>query len=931
VHILKKILKNKSFYLILIISIFIPNFINGITSYAAGNAIDSDKVINIQQNWKYYLGDFSYKPTDKDLWLSNFKAGDWKGFNVPGQPPGATESKYIWLSVKLPENSFKDPHIHLITYGQEVEVFINDNLIYQYGDFNKNSTKIRPGTPLLLILLPDDYHGKTLFFRLHGINSNDMGRINRLELGSKADIYLMIFNKDILRFVLSFIILFVAILALFLFFINRLVHMAFLSLAISSLIIFIWIFSLTTFKFFVSGNLLFWYYTNYIANYMIPVGFLLFAQQLFEKGRSKTLLGIMWKFQIAFTIVVLLLDVFGISTFNIFMQLDFIFAFVYAVSIIMTLSRDRNTNVVEVRLFLIGFCIMLIFTLNDILYIYYKLLELGADTLHFGYFAFIVFMILTLGVRLVNTYGKLKIYSNDIDLKNKSLNEMWKELSFSQDRLAILNENLEDTVIKQTADIRRILNNAGQGFLTFGKDLIVQDNYSIECINIFGYNIEGMRFSNLILSDDEGKKYLELMLVKIFNESSEYKKEIYIQLLPSEIQINNNFISISYKVIDDNPAKNNKIFMVILTDISEKRFLENTMEKERIILKMIVKAVTSYNDFIRFVRDYERFCEIKIFELLNSNQTVYNISFEIFRAVHTFKGNFSQMDMVNIVDGLHMFETELSEICKKSNEITIDDLKNFISEHDIIQWLKKDMDILNEVLGEDYFKHEKALTIDQTKLILIENKLSGALTPEQQKDILIQIRNLRYKPIFDLLKIYQNFIAKFSTHLEKPMKPIQFIGKDIQVDIEKYQDFTVSLINVFRNIMDHGIESPDERAKAGKALEGNIKCSARIYKGNLLLSISDDGRGLDLSLIKKKAVEKGIYSEVEIKSINSEKILNIIFMDGFSTKSSISRLSGRGMGLSAVKAELNKLGGSVVVKNCPGKGMRFCFRLPLAT
>ncbi|MDO8610908.1 MAG: chemotaxis protein CheA, partial [bacterium] len=167
-----------------------------------------------------------------------------------------------------------------------------------------------------------------------------------------------------------------------------------------------------------------------------------------------------------------------------------------------------------------------------------------------------------------------------------------KKIKHSKYIFAQWNENLEEIVRQKTAAIKNILDNSGQGFLTFSDNLLIDEEYSIECEKIFGTSITGMKFSNLIYSEGEERDYFELMLVKILNEKKEYKKEIYLSLLPEEKIINNKYIKISYKIIDRNLTNDEAIIMVILTDITGKRSLENKNVAENKVLKMVVRAVT---------------------------------------------------------------------------------------------------------------------------------------------------------------------------------------------------------------------------------------------------------------------------------------------------------------------------------------------------
>jgi len=135
------------------------------------------------------------------------------------------------------------------------------------------------------------------------------------------------------------------------------------------------------------------------------------------------------------------------------------------------------------------------------------------------------------------------------------------------------------------------------------------------------------------------------------------------------------------------------------------------------------------------------------------------------------------------------------------------------------------------------------------------------------------------------------------------------------------------LIHLFRNAIDHGIESADERLQLNKSTYGQLSIIIKDTPSSLSIEISDDGRGLDLDRIKKIAVEKGFLNPEQFISIDTKTILNLIFIDGFTTKPHADLMSGRGTGLSVVKNEWEKIGGTISVYSDQNKGTMFVFNI----
>ena len=431
------------------------------------------------------------------------------------------------------------------------------------------------------------------------------------------------------------------------------------------------------------------------------------------------------------------------------------------------------------------------------------------------------------------------------------------------------------------------------------------------------------------------------------NESSQSKRDAYLSLLPVEIVINNKNIHIDYKIIknpheylaDDYPADDYPVnghhagwhlaekFMVILTDITDKRSLEMQMTQEKVILKMVVKVVVNFTNFSECLKDYLNFCEVKIRDILESGHPLKDIVFEIMRSIHTFKGSFGYLDMYNTFARLHEFECRISEMRNNLDSLTLDYFKRFLSEFNMASSPDEDLRMLKGILGEQFFAQDKVLTVDKEKLMQIEERAELLPPSQERKALLSDIRRLRYKPFKDLLKPYHAYIMKLADRLDKPVSPLKVEGGDVLVDGEKYQSFSRSLVHVFNNIMDHGLESAEERIKAGKPECGSIECRISCSNNTIKFVISDDGRGIDIDKVLSIAASRGIYGNDSVFATSDDEILSLLFKDEVSTSENITEYSGRGFGLAAVKNEVEKVGGTVRITTKPGECTQFHFTL----
>jgi len=188
---------------------------------------------------------------------------------------------------------------------------------------------------------------------------------------------------------------------------------------------------------------------------------------------------------------------------------------------------------------------------------------------------------------------------------------------------------------------------------------------------------------------------------------------------------------------------------------------------------------------------------------------------------------------------------------------------------------------------------------------------------------------MRMLPLSTVLDAFPRLVRDISSSFGKE---INFIveGAETELDKKIIEQVGDPLLHMLRNSIDHGIESPDERVKAGKPRTGTLKISACYEGGSVLIELSDDGGGIPVARIKEKALQKKLFAENVLKNMSKSEIVNLIFRPGFSTSSIITDISGRGVGMDVVKDNIvEQLKGSIQVETTEGRETRFLIRLPL--
>lgn len=208
-------------------------------------------------------------------------------------------------------------------------------------------------------------------------------------------------------------------------------------------------------------------------------------------------------------------------------------------------------------------------------------------------------------------------------------------------------------------------------------------------------------------------------------------------------------------------------------------------------------------------------------------------------------------------------------------------------------------------------------------LIGISNQVSR-VTNELQEIVL----KTRMLPIKQLFGRFPRLVRDLAEALHKEVELIME-GEETELDKTIIEDIADPLIHLIRNAVDHGIETPEERARAGKPKKGTLQISAFHQENNVILTVQDDGRGIDLEKVKESAVKKQIISAQEAASLSEHDTISLIFQAGFSTSQTVSDISGRGVGMDIVRSQIDKLNGIIEVETKQGEGTKFIVKLPL--
>ena len=247
-----------------------------------------------------------------------------------------------------------------------------------------------------------------------------------------------------------------------------------------------------------------------------------------------------------------------------------------------------------------------------------------------------------------------------------------------------------------------------------------------------------------------------------------------------------------------------------------------------------------------------------------------------------------------------------------------------------VQTIRVTVDVLEDLMT---LVSELVLTRNQLLQLARSQENAAFSVPLQRlshitSDLQEGVMKTRMQPIGNAWNKLPRLVRDLSREMNKKIE-LTMLGAETELDRQVLEFIKDPLTHMVRNSGDHGLETPDERRAAGKPESGRISLNAFHEGGHIIIEIADDGRGLAIDRIKAKALANGLASEAELAVMSDDQIARFIFRAGLSTAAKLTAVSGRGVGMDVVKTNIERIGGTVDLKNKPGHGTTFIIKIPL--
>lgn len=531
------------------------------------------------------------------------------------------------------------------------------------------------------------------------------------------------------------------------------------------------------------------------------------------------------------------------------------------------------------------------------------------------------------------------VFVRDVTLEERLQKKYRAELEQKEDVILALqkaqaelekySKNLEKMVEERTQQIssmnrlmKALLDSLSQGFFIFNKDGLCLEVSSKACDYTVETQPAGQMIWDVLKLGEKKTDGFRKWMSTLFSEMLPF--EDLAPLGPAEFpHSKGRNIALEYFPLRNEVQQIDGV-VVVASDITSLVEARKQAENEKQHAKLIINLIRSKNEMGRFIRESQvMLADLKA--AISQTQPQWDPE-AIFRSLHTLKGGAALFSVHGVAESCHHAETRLTEYKDNKTQENADKLKSQCMAVEL--QFNNFLNETKEILGSSILSHERLLEISVTELNLLLEKLQQI--PQAKTIAENALAHLLYEPIKNLFEPYKEVSFRLAEKENKFIRNIEFKNAMIPIVPEIYGPLFATFVHAFRNSVDHGIETPEARHKAGKPEGGEILVKFErqdLPVPTLRISLSDDGGGVNPEKIRAKLASKGINTDKE----SDHEVIQHIFDSQFSTKEQVTETSGRGVGMDAMKYEAVALGGKIWVESTLGKGNTLIVEVPYMT
>ena len=529
---------------------------------------------------------------------------------------------------------------------------------------------------------------------------------------------------------------------------------------------------------------------------------------------------------------------------------------------------------------------------------------------------------------------KVEIESDDeVGVLTAAFGEMSRAITKRDVELAAINKDLEKRVSDRTAELRAsnqaisaMVNSLGQGFLMFDRSKTCSSIYSRSCEDLLEACPSSKSILDVLKASESAREGLGDWCDLLFEEPLPFEDLAAIGQA-SFPHSKGKFVTLEYKPVRDEKNAISAI-VVVATDKTEERQAKLAAKRQEAYASMVVKLMKNKDQFVGFLRDSRQLIALLAVESSKGDAAGVDVE-AVLRHLHTLKGGAATFSISSLEEAAHKYESLLAPFgsaTPQGKRELMPELRNCVAAlREAITSFASDN---KELLGSSWDGDERYREVPMARLTKFFSRISSvpgadALGQEFLDEFVAE-------PIQNFFNHFDTVIQPIAERLGKKIHPISFGGGDIRIVADPYTELFSSLVHAFRNSVDHGFERPEERERAGKGPIGTVRVgfSRRDVSGSqwLQIAIEDDGRGIDPEAIRSALRSRGRADLADSES--DAAVIQHVFDSGLSTRDAVTDLSGRGIGMDAIKHAATKLGGRAEVRSTLGKGTSLTIMVP---
>ncbi|WP_141733247.1 ATP-binding protein [Oligoflexus tunisiensis] len=810
------------------------------------------------KDWEYHWGDFPVRPEPFHFQIPREQA-HWTPFESPLlRPPGRGQHTIGWLRIRLPEHlELHNPAVFIPGFDLAAHVFLEDTLLFQYG-----STEFE-GFRHALIRLPADYKGSYLYVRLFSDHTN-LGLFRGVSLGNHEQLIMDIIQSNAEMFGIGLFFLATALVMGLVFCLNwkRKEILALALTFVCSGFVLLFVPTNTLSQFFMPSYL-FNHLLFQFSMYTVAIPYSLFVERMFPARKAHGF-SLLRGVALTYAVGALTLSLGGwIPPMSTLLPGEILI--LIACAVVMT----RVVQAVWHRephslIFGLGSLCLLIGTVRDVL------VEMGLVSfatlpisLHYWVLFFFLCMIVALIRSITRTY----------DLADQYLGEVKR-----------LNLQLEKKVEEQTLEIKMILQTIEQGILIVDQQGCIKQDHSHYALQLLGESeLAGLSLDQAVLAKtdlaDDQKQQIHHILTALIQEDI-LTWEVNSPAFPKSFHLKTNHgrpraIEAEWTPFFDAEERISHILLTLrdVTEILQYRQEVLAHEEEWKNLEELVHVPA--DRFRMFMEQSLRLVHACQRALARDPiRDAFKVSL---RHLHTLKGNARTLGLRRLSGAFHACEENLLRKRRSEDEASLHPM------------LLQEIQVLESLLHEYQRLNDSVL-----------DRGGGSVSPSEKS---------KPRTLDSLIADCQPALARTAQSLNKPIPEVDLHGDTFVIPDGLYQDLKDAFLHLFNNALDHGLEDAETRQRSGKPAAGRIVLSVSLQNDAIGLEWRDDGRGLDLKALRKKmpTIQK------------DEELAALILEDDISTRNSVSEISGRGLGLAAVRQFCQDHGGSISIRLDPAQ------------